>query len=383
MNADLLATLRSARWLDRQTFPPLQWMVPGIVPEGFSLLVGGPKMGKSWMSLDFALAVVSGGEALGKIPVGEPRPVLLLALEDGDRRLQERMRTLHRGPLPDGLDYLTDVKPGLVVDTIRAWQEQLPSVCRPPLVILDTLGKAMPPTRAGETGYVNDYLFTAGLKRATDDWPGSALLALHHDRKMGAEDFVQQVSGTNGIAGAADSILLLARRRNEAEGIIRVTGRDVDEDEYALHFDGQWTLVGDDLAQAAREAATRRDEDNLGDTQTGILRFVAAHPEGVRAAEVAGEIGVDPKRAGTYLARLADDGRIVRAARGLYRSPRSGVESMESVESGGADTPSDSTLSTLSTPLLESQVLDPDGWCRVHHTNPFAGCWTCDQVVTR
>ena len=103
----------------------------------------------------------------------------------------------------------------------------------------------------------------------------------------------------------------------------------------------------------------------------------------VVAAVTAADSRLDPKRAGTYLARLADDGRIVRAARGLYRSPRSGVESMESVESGGADTPSDSTLSTLSTPLLESQVLDPDGWCRVHHTNPFAGCWTCDQVVTR
>ena len=375
MSSELLASLRSATWLDRQTFPPLQWMVPGIVPEGFSLLVGGPKMGKSWMSLDFALAIASGGRALGRLPVGPPRPVLLLALEDGDRRLQERMRRLHRGPLPDGLDYLTDVKPGVVVDTIRAWQEQLPFSCPAPLVILDTMGKAMPPTRAGESGYVNDYLFTAGLKRVTDDWPGSALLALHHDRKMGAEDFVQQVSGTNGIAGAADSILLLSRRRNEAEGIIRVTGRDVDEDEYALHFDGQWTLVGDDLAQAAREAATRRAEDSLGDTQTGILRFVAAHPEGVRAAEVAAELDLEAKRAGTYLARLADDGRIIRAARGLYQPAGSGVESMECVESESDGQLLDSTLTTDSTPL-SCPVLD-------HATHPQPdGCHTCARLAT-
>ncbi|QGF24743.1 AAA family ATPase [Raineyella fluvialis] len=332
MTTELLSGLRSAVWLDQQTFPPLQWMIPGIVPEGFSLLVGGPKMGKSWMSLDFALAVASGGKALGKVPVGPARPVLLMALEDGDRRLQERMRKLTLGrALPNGLDYLTDVKPALVVDTIEAWMERLPNCGPAPLVILDTLGKAMPPTRSGESGYVNDYLFTASLKRIVDDWPGSALLALHHDRKMGADDFVQQVSGTNGIAGAADSILLLARKRQEADGIIRVTGRDVDEDEYALHFDGQWTVVGDNLAQAAREAATRREQGNLGDDQGNILRHVNAHPEGVRAADVAEALDIDADKAGKYLRRLAESGRITKTGRGIFTPSETTVRSVRSV----------------------------------------------------
>jgi len=43
----LLAGLRTGDWLDAQVFEPLRWAVPGLVPEGMSLLIGGPKIGKS------------------------------------------------------------------------------------------------------------------------------------------------------------------------------------------------------------------------------------------------------------------------------------------------------------------------------------------------
>jgi hypothetical protein len=74
--------------------PPLSYVVPGLIPGGLSLLVGSPKIGKSWDSLAIALAAATGGRALGHVKVGPPRPVLLLALEDGDRRLQDCIRKL-------------------------------------------------------------------------------------------------------------------------------------------------------------------------------------------------------------------------------------------------------------------------------------------------
>ena len=46
---DLLAGLHTGAWLDMQEFPPLAFAVPGIIPEGFTLLVGPPKAGKSWL----------------------------------------------------------------------------------------------------------------------------------------------------------------------------------------------------------------------------------------------------------------------------------------------------------------------------------------------
>jgi len=74
----------TAAVIDGLNIPPLQWCVEGLIPEGFSLLVGGSKVGKSWAALDIGLAVASGNLALGyfKTTQGE---VLYLALEDGPR----------------------------------------------------------------------------------------------------------------------------------------------------------------------------------------------------------------------------------------------------------------------------------------------------------
>ena len=109
----LLAGVRDGTWLTAQQFPPLTYAVDGLIPEGFALVVGPPKAGKSWLALALLLAVASGGVALGVIKAGPPRRVLYLALEDGDRRMQDRCRSL-LGPgehIPAPFHYLTRLQP--------------------------------------------------------------------------------------------------------------------------------------------------------------------------------------------------------------------------------------------------------------------------------
>jgi hypothetical protein len=101
-------------------------------------------------------------------------------------------------------------------------------------VLLDTLGKIMPPAMNGETAYQRDYKVAGRLKEICDNRAGMSLTGLHHDRKAAAEDFVETVSGTNGLAGAADTIIVIARPRTESHGLLKVTGRDVVEAEYAV-----------------------------------------------------------------------------------------------------------------------------------------------------
>ena len=81
----------------------MKWAISNLVPEGASILAGRPKIGKSWLTLNLALAVASGGVALGKIPV-EAGQVLYLALEDGQRRLQKRLKSVSIGQVwrPEG-----------------------------------------------------------------------------------------------------------------------------------------------------------------------------------------------------------------------------------------------------------------------------------------
>ena len=49
--AALLSGLVNAADLDKMQFDPLTEHVPGLIVEGFTLFVGPPKVGKSWMKL--------------------------------------------------------------------------------------------------------------------------------------------------------------------------------------------------------------------------------------------------------------------------------------------------------------------------------------------
>jgi AAA domain len=328
----LLAGLRNGAWLDRQQFPPLHYAVPGIVPEGLVLMVGAPKIGKSWMVLSWGLTIAAGGVALDSIPVGLTRPVLYLALEDGDRRLQERCRRLLGGqPIPEQLDYLTRVEPGQIVSTIAAWLELHPD--SQPLVILDTLGKVMPTALLGESAYQRDYRVGSTLRGLCDHRPGMTLLVNHHDRKANADDFVDAVSGTHGLAGAADTILVLQRDRSASSGLLKVTGRDLPEGEYAVRFlDGShWRLDGDSLASAAQRARDTRVTAGLGDRSADVVAYVLDHPDGVSPADVAAALELDPAAVRVYLGRAVRAGRLRKPARGRYTP----VASVASVTSGG------------------------------------------------
>lgn len=307
----------SAAWLMAQTFPEVQYVVAGIVPEGLSILASAPKTGKSWLMLDLALAASIGGPILGSIPTGTARPVLYLALEDGPNRLQRRLRALGGIEGNDLLDFATVVPADRLIDTIRQYMAEHPG--RAPLVILDTLGRVMPPARAGESDYQRDYRVGSELKRLADANPGAAIIVVHHTRKADSDDYVTLVSGTNGLAGAADTVMVLRRRRAEETGVLSVTSRDAVEGEYLVRFaDGRWTLDGASLREAAAALATARATERLGELSAKVIGFVNEHPEGVRAAQVSEALQITPGTAAEYLRRAANSGRIERAARGVY-----------------------------------------------------------------
>jgi len=318
-DGDALPGVRDGRWLRAQRFDPLRFAVPGLIPEGFTLLIGPPKAGKSWLLLDMLLAVAAGGRALGTIPTGPPRRVLYLALEDGDRRMQSRCAHLlgALGEIPDLFTYATIVAPGAAAALIESYLDRYPDTA---LVVVDTLGKVMPPAAQGESAYQRDYRVGSALKRLSERRSGLAVVVAHHDRKAGADDFVDAVSGTHGLAGAADTVVVLDRKRQATDALLKITGRDVAEEIYALRVrDGMaWTLDGADLPAAAAAAHRRQDGGALGDRSNDILDFIRRHADGISAAKVEAEFGEGTRR---YLARLFDAGRLVKPRRGVYALP--------------------------------------------------------------
>lgn len=316
----LLSQVRSGRWLDKQEFPELQYAVAGLVPEGFGLVVAPPKAGKSWFVLNILLDIARGVPTLGGLSTGPERPVLYLALEDGDRRLQHRARELLDGaPIPAKFDYVTKAKADEVAPLISEWLETHGGSA--PLVVLDTLGKILPATRSGESAYQRDYRIGSTLKELADDSPGTTLLAVHHTRKMVSEDFMDSVSGTNGLNGSADFTLLLNRARNSDRGELKVTGRDVAEGEYALTMScGRWKVTGEDLAESRSIADSNKTQAKLSAVSLQVLSVVRDAPEGtitpMRVAEAIPEMTND--QASTYLKRLVRYELISQISRGIY-----------------------------------------------------------------
>jgi hypothetical protein len=255
--------------------------------------------------------------------------VLYLALEDSPRRLQRRCRVLLGEKLiPELFSFLTRLDPGMYIPTIVEWLTEHSDTR--PLVIIDTLGKVMGAARSGEGAYQRDYRLMGELHETITQFPGASLACLHHTRKAESSDYGDKISGTYGLLGAADTGLVLTRARTENAGTLSVTGRDLDEAEYALTMsDGAWLLDGNDLDQAQQRLKQRKDTANLGDRSSDIYTFVRDNP-GSSPSEVGKKFGMQRNEAAVYLSRLVETGRLVKQARGKYAV---------------------STVSTVSTPI--------------------------------
>lgn len=290
-------------------FSPPRWAVPGVIAEGVTVLAGAPKVGKSWLSLGLGISVAAGGRALGSIPV-EAGEVLYLALEDTPRRLQSRLRTvLGESPAPVGLHLVIACPPfPEASDRIAAWLDQHPD-CR--MVIIDVYAKLRGATPAGMSAYDADYLGMSRVKAIADAY-GIAVVLIHHVRKITSDDFLSDLSGTNGLSGGADTVAVVRRARGEAEGVLHITGRDVDEAELGIAFmadSGSWKL----LAGPALEYT-------LTGTRREIYRYVKTH-EGAGPAEIAAAIGADVQAVKQTARRMSDAGQLDTTGRGRYVVP--------------------------------------------------------------
>ncbi|MEJ7690812.1 MAG: hypothetical protein WKF76_10490 [Nocardioidaceae bacterium] len=143
--------------------------------------------------------------------VGPARPVLLLALEDGDRRLQDRARELLADDaIPSLLSYMTRIEPNSVVQTVEAWLDTVDADAQP-LVILDTFGQG-DATRVARR-VARTCVTTrspAGSSASATTVPAWRCIVLHHDRKAQSDDFVDGVPAPTESPGRVDTIIVIA-----------------------------------------------------------------------------------------------------------------------------------------------------------------------------
>jgi hypothetical protein len=166
------------------------------------------------------------------------------------------------------------------------------------------------PSRAGtDTLYEGDYKALRDVHRFAND-RGMAVVALHHTRKMEADDPIDTISGSLGLAGAADTCLILARTSKGATLYVR--GRDIEECERAVVFSSEncrWTLLGD-AADVQRS-----------DTRKAIMSALMDATDLMSPAEIAAVATLARNLVDVTLHRMAADGEVVQVSRGKYAHP--------------------------------------------------------------
>ena len=296
----------SAANLCATVFEPPNEVVPGYVIEGLTLFAGKPKIGKSWLMLHVGIAVARGSFTLDDIHCVKG-DVLYAALEDNKRRLQRRLRKLLDGqPAPERLRILSAGEMPRLSEggtaLIRAWIEQVPE---PKLVVIDVLAKVRDPRRKDQGPYDSDYAAMEELKKIADEY-GIAIVVIHHLRKMDADDPLDQVSGTTGLSGSVDTVLVLSRT---SSGTLHGRGRDLEDIEKAVQFDRgtcTWTVLGG--AASVRYSGER----------AAVLAALQEATEPISPTDVAAITNMKIGNVRKLLAKLVRDGLAVRVGRGRY-----------------------------------------------------------------
>lgn len=300
-----------ASTLAARRFPALQWAVKDVLPEGLCILGGKPKMGKSWMALQIAIEIARGGTVFGSVPV-ERGNVLYLALEDTARRLRDRQEKLLGGDPPFDLRERLDLWlecPKLNDGGMEQLEEWLKGHPRARLVIVDTL-KRIRPRAGGGSVYDEDYDALSPLADLAHRHH-VCLLVVHHLRKAEAEDPIDALSGSTGLTGAPDGIVVLRRVRGQADAELWVVHREGEETELALRFDSstaRWSLIG-----AAEEYRLSRERRSILDTLT---EFGPQTPK-----DIAEALGRNRSSIRALLAKMHRAGEVTKDKDGRYLLP--------------------------------------------------------------
>ena len=292
----------TAAELLRTKFPDPVWLLQDMLPEAGAYILGGkPKGGKSWLVLGAAMAFAQGGRYLDRDT--PRRKTRYFALEDTPRRLNGRLKKLHVGGHPDALQDL-DIQtsaPRLGQGLEQQIRQAATDGCK--VVILDTLQKIRPPSGKNGNQYEADYAAIGAIKNIADEF-GICILIVHHTRKMETDDPHDDLSGTNGLAGAADGALILRRVHGQPSATLHVTGRDLPDGEFGIRFDdGLWKFAG----TAAEVRATAE--------QSEILNALKSHgSDGATIKTICDDIGKQRRNVAKLLGKLVD-AKLVRIRR--------------------------------------------------------------------
>lgn len=261
-------TMMDAGELLGTEFDPLVFLTKGKIEltAGAYILAGKPKHGKSWLAMGLAVSVCTGEDYLDTSPSEKGHAIYIACDDSSERRFQSRLLAVKpASSLTGRMGIVTQWSP-TADSTIAVLDEVAGHYLKLRLVVIDTLSAFRKGQRT-DSPYQQEY----DELKALNDWAHThdvVVVIVHHLRK-GAVDPVdpfESISGTLGLQGAVDGMMVLSRTDDRDDSGISdrklagfwMRGRDI-EGELNLGLelkDGRWRAVG--TANDVFHAGTQR-----------------------------------------------------------------------------------------------------------------------------
>ncbi len=287
--ADALASMTwdRVKLSDLARNPPRSngYLLRGLWPaDAYGIIAAESKAGKTWLSLDLALSVATGGPFLGHFPVERSGPVLVYLGEGGLRNTYRRFAAIaaHKGiDLLDAQNVELVSRPPSLNDPIHCAQIVADvAATNPALVILDPLYLSIS-ANMGQLNEVGQQL--AKIQRIAED-AGAALVVIHHWNQTGSGTGRGRMSG----AGAEQwgRVLWSVAVKHKGTDIehplssvvtlnVEASGGEIADLEFSLTRK-VWADDADDLDSPLNYVVTASDVAAGGFTSEGTNRRVTA-----------------------------------------------------------------------------------------------------------
>lgn len=313
----IVHSMYSADYLQHKEFPEPLFIAKGFLTVGLNCIAGRPKKGKSWFALQLCVSVANGTKFLGEYETDQGVAVYC-ALEDNQRRMKRRLQSMLSNEPIELQNFPKELK---IIHKIRSLDcggfddlEEISKISNLKLVVIDTIAKIRGAKR-GRDNYQEDYAEFGKLQEFASKRSLCILVVLHTVKGNMYSDPFDLVSGTTGVTGAFDGMMVLVQSPNGT--VLHGTGRDLEGFELAMKLEknGIWQLLGN--AQEVRLTNERKK----------ILETLEKSKVPLSPKEVSEEGELNNTTIRKLLGRLLADGYVEKVENGKYQKAQNGGNS--------------------------------------------------------
>jgi archaellum biogenesis ATPase FlaH len=300
---------------DLNKLPPLSWLVPGeIVERGICLLYGESGVGKSFISLDYAMRIADSGASVVYAPTEG---------ESGYRKRVEAWKHHHRkASLPN----LYFVFGGVALHDDKLMSSLLPDLKRiaPRLLVIDTLSMGMVGLDENNARDVGSFM---SICRQTIRRLECAILLVHHTSKGGVVE-----RGSTALRGQADTMIRVVN----ADDLVQIEcSKTKDDAPFPTRYMKLLPAL-DSLVPVPAERVIRAKDDPLTPNQQRVLSALAleVNRDGVSLRDLSESVGLSIGAIQRAVSNLMFKGLTEKSVKGNTVISNEGLALINHAESG-------------------------------------------------